>query len=55
MLLPPQVRDVDGLEEGHKGTVSVFEGPEPDVRLFAGEADQIAFIGTSVAASLPRV
>jgi len=34
-LLPPLVRDVDGNEEDRRGTVSVFNGPDPDVRIFA--------------------
>ena len=33
-LLPPLVRDVDGNEEDRKGTVSVFNGPEPKIRVF---------------------
>jgi hypothetical protein len=49
LLLPPQVRDVDGLEEGRKGTISVFDGPEPDVRLFDDEAAEIAFVGAWIA------
>lgn len=52
LLLPPQVRDVDGVEEGRKGTISVFEGPEPDVRLFEDEAAEIAFGGTWIAARI---
>lgn len=36
-LLPDQVRDVDGREEERRGTVSVFEGPSPDVVLSADE------------------
>lgn len=30
-LLPGEVRDMDGLEEARKGTVSVFDGPRPQV------------------------
>jgi superfamily I DNA/RNA helicase len=30
-LLPAKVRDVDGLEDDRAGTVSVFEGPEPEI------------------------
>ncbi|MER9724659.1 MULTISPECIES: 3'-5' exonuclease [unclassified Mesorhizobium] len=30
-LLPSSVRDVDGLEDQRSGTVSVFEGPEPQI------------------------
>ncbi len=33
-LLPPLVRDVDGNEEDRRGTVSVFNGPEPEIRVF---------------------
>jgi len=33
-LLPPVVRDVDGNEEDRRGTVSVFNGPEPKVEIF---------------------
>ncbi len=33
-LLPPLVRDVDGNEEDRRRTVSVFNGPEPEIRVF---------------------
>lgn len=33
-LLPPLVRDVDGNEEDRSGTVSVFNGPDPEVKVF---------------------
>ncbi len=33
-LLPAVVRDVDGNEEDRRGTVSVFNGPEPGIRIF---------------------
>ena len=33
-LLPPLVRDVDGNEEDRRGTVSVFNGPDPEIRVF---------------------
>lgn len=35
-LLPPLVRDVDGNEEDRRGTVSVFNGPDPEIRVFKG-------------------
>jgi superfamily I DNA/RNA helicase len=42
-LLPKSVRDVDGLEDGRGGTISVFEGPSPEVFLAADvEAEQTA-------------
>ncbi|MCP4668904.1 MAG: UvrD-helicase domain-containing protein [Deltaproteobacteria bacterium] len=33
-LLPPLVRDVDGNEEERRRTVSVFNGPDPEVKVF---------------------
>jgi superfamily I DNA/RNA helicase len=40
-LLPPLVRDVDGNQEDRRGTVSVFNGPEPVVRIFDGTMQEI--------------
>lgn len=37
-LLPSVIVDVDGAEEARRGTVSVFDGPVPQVRLFSDEA-----------------
>lgn len=34
-LLGPEVSDVDGNVESRKGTISVFNGPEPIIRAFA--------------------
>jgi hypothetical protein len=51
-LLPGAVRDVDGLEEERRGTISVFEGPTPRVVLGVDEGDEIArvaaFIGQAI-------
>lgn len=33
-LLDPEIADLDGNQESRRGTVSVFDGPEPVVRLF---------------------
>jgi superfamily I DNA/RNA helicase len=42
-LLPAMVRDVDGREEERRGTISVFEGPAPNVTLSADrEAETVA-------------
>ena len=39
-LLPNMVRDVDGREEERRGTISVFEGPAPEIALSAdGQAE----------------
>jgi hypothetical protein len=32
-LLPERLRDVDGIEDERRGTVSVFEGPRPQIEL----------------------
>ena len=32
-LLPAEIADVDGNAEGRKGTVSVFNGPEPEIQI----------------------
>jgi len=43
-LLGPQVADVDGNVEDRRGTVSVFNGPSPDIRVFEtreGEAEAV--------------
>jgi len=36
-LLPERLRDVDGLEDERVGTISVFDGPPPQVELCADE------------------
>ena len=38
-LLPPLVRDADGNDEDRRGTVSVFNGPDPLIRVF-GDRDR---------------
>jgi superfamily I DNA/RNA helicase/mRNA-degrading endonuclease RelE of RelBE toxin-antitoxin system len=44
-LLDPQLSDVDGTAEDRRGTVSMFNGPLPEIRVFdstAGEAQAVA-------------
>lgn len=43
-LLPPSITDMDGVEEGRRGTVSVFDGPPPDIRLFIDEGAEIVAV-----------
>jgi hypothetical protein len=50
-VLPPQLRDVDRVEEGRKGTISVFARPEPN-RLFDDEAAEIAFVSAWIVARI---
>ena len=44
-LLLPVVRDVDGNEEDRRGTVSVFNGPDPEVRVFDNCSQEIEGVG----------
>ncbi|MEE4209254.1 MAG: 3'-5' exonuclease, partial [Parvularcula sp.] len=39
-LLPPSITDMDGVEEGRRGTVSVFDGPEPQLIMADDEEDE---------------
>lgn len=48
-LLPPVLRDVDGLEDERRGIVSVFDGPAPLVETFATDDDEASAVGTAVA------
>lgn len=41
-LLPPKVSDMDGNTEERRGTISVFNGPEPDIRILDDEETEIA-------------
>ncbi len=45
-LLGPEVSDVDGNTEERRGTVSVFNGPLPEISVFVDEADEAAAIGS---------
>lgn len=43
-LLGPTVSDVDGLVDDRRGTVSVFNGPAPEVSTFTDEREEIDFV-----------
>ena len=47
-LLPATVRDVDGEEEDRRGTISVFEGPAPQVRISTDAAAEAATASTYI-------
>lgn len=49
-LLPPSITDMDGVEEGRRGTVSVFDGPPPDIRLFDDEDAEVSAVAQWVRA-----
>jgi superfamily I DNA/RNA helicase len=40
LLLGPEISDVDGNREERKGTISVFNGPPPDVRTLSSQAEE---------------
>ena len=44
LLLPPELKDVDGITEERKGTVSVFNGPEPIVHIADDEGAEVASV-----------
>ena len=46
------LRDVDGNEDERRGTISVFEGPEPNVQIFATEGEEVAAVRSFVSAAL---
>jgi len=51
-LLPDGVRDVDGEESERRGTVSVFNGPDPIVEIADDDADEIARVAAFIAAQV---
>lgn len=44
-LLGPEVSDLDGNVENRKGTVSVFNGPEPVIGTYASENEEMEAVG----------
>lgn len=40
-LLPSAITDLDGIEEGRRGTVSIFDGPAPEIVLAKDADDEI--------------
>jgi hypothetical protein len=43
-LLDSEIADVDGYAERRDGTISVFNGPVPDIRTFASERDEVGAV-----------
>lgn len=46
LLLPGAVTDVDGVAEGRRDTISVFDGPAPLVRICDDEDEEIADVAS---------
>lgn len=44
-LLAPAITDQDGNEESRGGTISVFDGPDPELRLVGTEQEEAALVG----------
>lgn len=47
-LLPSEMKDADGNIDNRKGVVSIFNGPEPEIRIHEGDEDDLEYIGTWV-------
>ncbi|WP_299653885.1 3'-5' exonuclease [uncultured Jannaschia sp.] len=53
-LLPPSIRDVDGEEETRAGTVSVFNGPVPDIRVVGTIQEEEMQVGAWIGALVSK-
>jgi mRNA-degrading endonuclease RelE of RelBE toxin-antitoxin system len=53
-LLGPEVSDVDGNVEDRSKTVSVFNGPQPEIRTFKSEEAENKFVGTWVGSFIEK-
>jgi len=51
-MLPPKVRDVDGIEDDRTGAQSVFEGPAPTITACADQADETAKVAAYLRAAV---
>ncbi len=51
-LLPDTVRDVDGLEDDRSATVSVFNGPPPEILVAPSEAEESDKVAQFIRAAL---
>ena len=49
LLLGPETSDVDGNVESRRGTVSMFNGPKPDIRVFESIEQEIEAVGAWIA------
>jgi len=45
-LLPPSITDMDGIEEGRRGTVSIFDGPQPHVLLAKNQDEELRAVSS---------
>jgi superfamily I DNA/RNA helicase len=47
-LVPESIRDIDGMEEDRKGTVSAFNGPSPIVKTFTSTEEETESVAAFV-------
>jgi len=52
LLLGPELTDVDGNVEERGKTVSVFNGPLPEVKVFGSQEEEISFVGIRISQHL---
>lgn len=52
LLLPQQIADVDGVAEQRKGTVSVFNGPDPEIVAASAVSEEVTSIADWIRARL---
>jgi mRNA-degrading endonuclease RelE of RelBE toxin-antitoxin system len=48
-LLGPETADVDGNTEDRSDTISVFNGPSPDIRVLADQSEEVKAVGAWLA------
>ncbi len=53
-LIPDRLRDVDGVEDGRIGTVSVFNGPPPEILVTADETAEVEAVAAFIRATLEQ-
>lgn len=51
-LLPPALSDVDGVTEDRRGTVSVFNGPTPEIETFDNPEEEVEAVANWIMALL---
>jgi superfamily I DNA/RNA helicase/mRNA-degrading endonuclease RelE of RelBE toxin-antitoxin system len=51
-LLPASVRDVDGIEDNRQGTISIFDGPEPEIIVAPDVAGERAAVATRLQSAI---
>ena len=47
-LLPEEIADVDGNKETRRGTISIFDGPVPQIRILDSEASEIELVSQTI-------